>query len=87
MKQSYRSSVNVASWLRESMKDTTTALGNTCSGNFVRSIILIQKQDDYACWLDLNIESVDRPNNFTLQSSGSQCHLYQYMILYHLLGL
>ena len=45
MKQSHISSVNVASWLRKSIKDATTTLENTYIGNFVRKIVLIQKQD------------------------------------------
>ena len=45
MKQRHTSSVNVESWPRKSIKDETTTLGNTCIGNLVRNIILIQKQD------------------------------------------
>ena len=36
MKQSHISSVNVASWLRKSIKDVTTALGNAYIGKFCK---------------------------------------------------
>ena len=45
MKHSHISLANVESWLRKSIKDAMTTLENTYIGNFVRSIILIQKQD------------------------------------------
>ena len=38
-------SVNVARWLRKSIKDATTMLGNIYIATFVRNIILIKRLD------------------------------------------